>query len=43
MGRLERNGGSCDFYSLFDEGDTGELVVTFMSLLELMLRGDVNR
>ena len=42
MGRLEMSGGSCDFYSLFDDGDTPELVVTFMSLLELMLRGDVN-
>ena len=42
MGKLEMSGGRCDFYSLFDEGDTPELVVTFMSLLELMLRGDVN-
>lgn len=42
MGRLEMSGGSCDFFSLFDKGDTPELVVTFMSLLELMLRGDVN-
>ena len=41
MGRLEKSGGRCDFYSLFDEGDTAELVVTFMSILELMLRGDV--
>ena len=38
MAKLERNGGSCDFYSLFDEGDTAELVMTFMSLLELMIR-----
>lgn len=42
MGRLVVNGGSCDFYTLFEEGDTGELIVTFMSLLELMLRGDVD-
>ena len=41
MGMLERNGGSCDFYALFNEGDTAELVVTFMSLLELMMRRDV--
>lgn len=38
---LERNGGSCDFYALFDEGNTSELVVTFMSLLELMMRRDI--
>jgi segregation and condensation protein A len=42
MGRLVVNGGRCDFHTLFEEGDTGELVVTFMSILELMLRGDVN-
>ncbi len=42
MGRLVVNGGRCDFHSLFEAGDTGELVVTFMSILELMLRGDVN-
>lgn len=41
MGRLERSGGSCDFYSLFDEGDTPALVTTFLSLLELMLRNDI--
>lgn len=41
MGRLERNGGSCDFYALFDEGDTSALVITFLSLLELMLRRDI--
>ena len=41
MVRLERSGGSCDFYSLFDVGDTSELVVTFLSLLELMMRRDV--
>ena len=31
-----------DFHTLLEEGDTAELVVTFMSVLELMLRGDVN-
>ena len=41
MVRLQRNGGNCDFYSLFEEGDTGELVITFLSLLELMKRHDV--
>lgn len=42
MERLQLSGGRCDFYSLFDDGDTSELVVTFLSLLELMLRGDVD-
>ncbi len=42
MGRLEMSGGSCNFNVLFDEGDMPGLVVTFMSILELMLRGDVN-
>lgn len=41
MSRLEKNGGSCDFFMLLEEVNTTELVVTFMSLLELMLRGDV--
>ena len=41
MGRLERSGGSCDFHSLFEEGNTSELVVTFLSLLELMKLRDV--
>ena len=41
MGMLERNGGSCDFYSLCNADNTSELVVTFLSLLELMLRRDV--
>lgn len=38
---LMQSGGSCDFNDLLVDGDVGELVVTFMSLLELMLRGDV--
>ncbi|MHA6259599.1 segregation/condensation protein A [Sporosarcina sp. CAU 1771] len=42
MERLQRNGGTCDFYSLFDEEDTSALVVTFLSLLELMLRQDIH-
>lgn len=41
METLERNGGRCDFFLLFDKGNTSELVVTFMSLLELMMRRDV--
>lgn len=41
MSKLVRSGGSCDFFDLLEEGDTGDLVVTFMSLLELMLRGDI--
>lgn len=41
MSKLEKSGGSCDFFTLLDEVSTTELVVTFMSLLELMLRGDV--
>lgn len=41
MARLQRSGGNCDFYSLFEEGDTSGLVVTFLSLLELMKRHDV--
>lgn len=41
MTKLEKNGGSCDFFMLLEEINTTELVVTFMSILELMLRGDV--
>ncbi len=41
MATLERGGGKCDFNSLFDAGDTPGLVVTFLSLLELMKRRDV--
>ena len=41
MAKLERGGGKCDFYALFEEGDIPELVVTFMSLLELMKRRDI--
>ena len=38
---LERLGGSCDFESLFEEDDVEDLVVTFLSLLELMKRLDI--
>ncbi|WP_339249919.1 segregation/condensation protein A [Sporosarcina sp. FSL W8-0480] len=38
---LERQGGSCAFDSLFEEGDIEGLVVTFLSLLELMKRSDI--
>lgn len=41
MGKLLQRGGRCEFHDLLADGDIGELVVTFMSLLELMLRGDV--
>ena len=41
MAILERGGGKCDFYSLFEDGETTDLVVTFLSLLELMKRRDV--
>ena len=41
MATLERGGGKCDFYSFFEKGDTPELVVTFLSLLELMKRRDI--
>ena len=41
MAILERGGGKCDFYSLFDKGETPDLVVTFLSLLELMKRRDI--
>lgn len=42
MSKLERSGGRCDFQELYEEGDTTGLILTFMSLLELMLRGDLN-
>lgn len=41
MGELERRGGRCDFHQLYEEGNTTGLIITFMSLLELMLRGDI--
>lgn len=41
MTLLERRGGSCTFVSLFEEGDVEDLVVTFLSLLELMKRLDI--
>ncbi|WP_342509782.1 segregation/condensation protein A [Sporosarcina sp. FSL K6-2383] len=41
MAILERGGGKCGFYSLFDKGNTPDLVVTFLSLLELMKRRDI--
>lgn len=42
MERLRQKGGRCDFEELLIEGDITDLVMTFMSLLELMLRGDVS-
>ncbi len=41
MSRLEKKGGTCAFSMLLTEVSTAELVVTFLSVLELMLRGDV--
>ncbi|MCG7342992.1 segregation/condensation protein A [Sporosarcina sp. ACRSL] len=41
MTSLERRGGSCDFESLFAKDDVEDLVVTFLSLLELMKRLDI--
>ncbi len=41
MGTIVRKGGRCVFDELFEEGDTGGLVVTFLSILELMKRRDV--
>lgn len=39
--RLTKNGGKCHFDDLFDEQDVSTIVMTFISLLELMLRGDI--
>ncbi|WP_153720306.1 segregation/condensation protein A [Sporosarcina cascadiensis] len=36
MGKLEICGGECGFHELFDMTNTAELVLTFVSLLELM-------
>jgi len=41
MATLETRGGRCDFHALFEEGDAPGLVLTFLSLLELMKRRDV--
>ncbi|WP_432359129.1 segregation/condensation protein A [Sporosarcina sp. UB5] len=41
MTSLERKGGSCDFDSLFERDDVEDLVVTFLSILELMKRLDI--
>lgn len=41
MATLETRGGKCEFTSLFVEGDASGLVLTFLSLLELMKRRDV--
>lgn len=41
MATLERCDGTCDFHSLFEEGDIPGLVITFVSLLELMKRRDI--
>ncbi|GEN85003.1 segregation and condensation protein A [Sporosarcina luteola] len=41
MTLLERRGGRCEFDTLFEEGDVEDLVVTFLSLLELMKRLDI--
>ncbi|MBE1554076.1 segregation/condensation protein A [Sporosarcina limicola] len=41
MATLERSSGVCDFHSLFEEGDRSDLVLTFLSLLELMKRRNI--
>ncbi len=41
MEKLVRNKGRCDFRDLLEGKDTTDFVVTFMSLLELMLRGAI--
>lgn len=41
MSRVERRGGTCHFDELFEKGDISGLVVTFLSLLELMKRRDI--
>ncbi|WJY28628.1 MULTISPECIES: segregation/condensation protein A [Sporosarcina] len=41
MGSIVQKGGRCTFDELFDEGDVSSLVVTFLSVLELMKRRDV--
>lgn len=41
MTKLEKIGGKCPFESLFEDGDVNDLVVTFLSLLELMKRLDI--
>lgn len=39
--KLVHNKGRLDFYDLLEKGDSTDFVITFMSLLELMLRGAV--
>lgn len=39
--RLTKVGGRCSFYELFEDQDVSTVVMTFISLLELMLRGDI--
>lgn len=39
--RLREIGGRCHFYDLFEGQDVSTVVMTFISLLELMLRGEV--
>lgn len=41
MGHVERMGGSCDFEELFEEGDMNGMIITFLSILELMKRLDI--
>lgn len=39
--KLSKIGGKCNFYDLFEDQDVSTVVITFISLLELMLRGDI--
>lgn len=41
MSQLTQSGGRCEFEELFTSGDMSDLVVTFLSLLELMKRQDI--
>lgn len=41
MSRLEQSGGTCSFSSLFNGDDMADLVITFLSLLELMKMSEV--
>ena len=41
MSKLEKVGGECTFTTLFETGDLTDLVITFLSLLELMKRSDI--
>lgn len=41
MGRLMQSNGRCDFFELMENQAPSQIVITFMSILELMLRGEI--